>query len=147
MKKIILSLVLLLMFCVPILNVNARPVVSGDQEGAYVTPKKVSCGNITGIPRKIPELTNDIITIVQVAVPIILVILGSIDLLKGVVAQKEDEIKKGKSILIKRIITAAIIFFIVVAVKLIVSVAADATSSNNIVECIDCFISGVKNCK
>jgi len=106
---------------------------------------KVSCGNVTGIPQKIPEITSYIFTIIQVVVPVILVILGSIDLLKGVSAQKEDEIKKGQQILIKRIITAVIIFFIVVAVKLLVSLIANSISTDNIVDCIDCFISN--NCE
>lgn len=131
MRKKIIKTVLFAVMCFPIISVNA------------IT--KVSCGNVTGIPEKIPSLTSDIITILQIAVPIILIIVGSIDLLKGVTAQKEDEIKKGQQILIKRIIVAALIFFIVVIVKFVVSVVADNTSANNIVECIDCFISG--NCK
>ena len=106
------------------------------------TITKVSCGNITEIPEKLPKLTSDAITIIQIVVPIILIIIGSIDLMKGVTAQKEDEIKKGQKILIKRLITAAIIFFIVVIVKFLISIVANSTSaSNNIVDCIDCFIS------
>ena len=106
------------------------------------TITKVSCGNVTEIPEKLPKLTSDAITIIQIVVPIILIIIGSIDLMKGVAAQKEDEIKKGQKILIKRLITAAIIFFIVVIVKFLISVVANSTSaSNNIVDCIDCFIS------
>lgn len=131
MKKIISKIMLFIVISLPVISVNAI--------------SKVSCGNVTNIPKKIPELTSDIITIIQIAVPIILIIMGSIDLLKGVVASKEDEIKKGQKMLIKRLITAALIFFIVVIVKFLVSVVADATNANNMVECIDCFIS--KNCK
>ena len=131
MRKKVMKLVLFALMCLPIFSVEA------------IT--KVSCGNVTGIPERIPALTSDIVTILQIAVPIILVIMGSIDLLKGVVAQKEDEIKKGQKILIKRLIVAALIFFIVVIVKFVVSIVADNTNTNNIVECIDCFIS--KDCK
>lgn len=105
---------------------------------------KVSCGNVTGIPKKIPEITSLIFNIIQIIVPIILVVIGSIDFLKGVTAQKEEEIKKGQQIFIKRLITAAIIFFVVVFVKLLVSVISNSTNSQNIVDCIDCFISN--NC-
>jgi hypothetical protein len=101
---------------------------------------KVSCGNITGIPKKIPELTSLAITIVHVAVPVILVIMGSLDLFKGITAQKEDEIKKGQQVFVKRLILAALIFFVVVIVKLLISVVADS-SNDNISSCIDCFIS------
>lgn len=103
--------------------------------------EKVACGNITGIPKKIPELTSFAITVVQIAVPVILVLIGSFDFFKAVTAQKEDEIKKAQSLFVKRLIIAGLIFFVVVIVKLIVSVVADASSAN-IVDCIDCFISG-----
>lgn len=103
------------------------------------TPK-VSCGNVTDIPRKIPELTSMVVTIVQIAVPVILVVMGSMDLFKGITAQKEDEIKKGQQMFIKRLVVGALIFFVVVIAKLLISVVAD-TGSTNIIECIDCFLS------
>lgn len=106
---------------------------------------KVNCGNITEIPKKLPELTSYCFTIMQVAVPVILIIIGSIDLVKGLYAQKEDEIKKGQRVFLKRLIVAILIFFIVVIVKLIISVVAES-SSQNMVECIDCFLNGVENC-
>ena len=104
------------------------------------TMSKVNCGNITGIPAKIPELTSFIIKIVYVAAPVILVIMGSIDLFKGLTAQKEDEIKKGQQLFIKRLITAFIIFLIVVLVKLFISIVADSENSGDITKCINCFI-------
>lgn len=109
--------------------------------------EKVSCGNVTAIPKKIPELTSDIITILQIAVPIILIVMGSIDFFKSVVAGKEDEMKKNQKMFVKRLITSALIFFIVVIVKFMISVIADTTSAENIVECIDCFISGPSKCR
>ena len=112
--------------------------------GYILATAKVNCGNVTNIPAKIPELTSYFITLVQIIVPVILVIMGSIDLFKGITAQKEEEIKKGQQLFIKRLIVAALIFFVVVIVKFVVSVIAD-TSSANIVECIDCFFSN--SCK
>ena len=105
-----------------------------------VLASKVSCGNITDIPGKIPELTSLAMTMVQIAVPVILVVMGSMDLFKGITAQKEDEIKKGQQVFIKRLIIGALIFFVVVIVKLLVSVVADAGSSD-IIDCIECFLS------
>lgn len=106
--------------------------------------EKVSCGNISGIPSKVPQLVSEIITMIQVIVPVLLIILGSIDLVKGISSQKSDEIKKGQQILVKRMITAAIIFFIVICVKFLVSVVANSTTSANAIECIECFINN--NC-
>ena len=42
--------------------------------------------------------------------------------------------------IIKRLIIAAIIFFVVVVVKFIVGIIAEG-ATNNIISCIDCFIS------
>jgi len=133
MKKKVLGIILFAIMFLPIISVSA------------VT--KVSCGNITGIPEKIPELTSFAITVIQIAIPIVLVVMGSLDLFKGLSAQKEDEIKKGQQMFIKRLIYAAIIFFVVVIAKLLISVVADSTTSNNIAECIDCFLSGTENCR
>ena len=132
MKKKIFILLLFAMMFLPILDVSAE-----------VT--KVTCGNITGIPKKIPELTSFIITVVQIAVPVILVVLGTLDLFKGVTAGKEDEIKKGQTMFIKRLVLGAIIFFIVVISKFLISIIAD-TDKTNIIECIDCFIDSA-DCK
>ena len=107
---------------------------------------KVSCGNVTCIPRKVPELTNDIVNVLQIAVPVILVLVGSIDLIKGITAGKDDEIKKGQRIIIKRLILAVIIFFLVILTKFVVSLVDSQTSSNNISQCIDCFMVDVNKC-
>ena len=133
MKKKVLFVILFAIMFLPVISVSA------------VT--KVGCGNITGIPEKIPELTSFAITFIQIAVPIVLVITGSLDLFKGVTAQKEDEMKKGQQMFVKRLIYAAIIFFVIVVAKLLISVVADSTTSNNIAECIDCFLSGTENCR
>ena len=133
MKKKVLLFITIIMLFMPFMRANA-----------YC---KVSCGNLYGIPAKIPELTRFAVTIVQIAVPVILVIVGSIDLIKGITAQKEDEIKKGQKILVKRLIVAAIIFFSIVIVKLLVSVVASSSEGGNIVECIDCFLSSSDSCK
>lgn len=128
MKKKISRVFLLLTTFLPIVSVSASC--------------KVSCGNVTDIPYKIPELTSLIITIVQIAVPVILVIMGSIDLVKGISSQKEDELKKGQKMLIKRLIVAAVIFFVIVIVKLLISLVSNETNSANIIDCMDCFLSG-----
>ena len=74
--------------------------------------------------------------------PIILVIVGSIDLVKGMMSQQEDEIKKGQKIFVKRLIAAACMFLIVVVVKLMISIVADSTNNQNISSCMDAFLNG-----
>lgn len=101
----------------------------------------VSCGSnlMSNIPSLIPRVISIIYTIIQVVVPIVLVIFGMLDLFKGITAGKEDDIKKGQTILIKRLITAAIVFFVFVFIKLLISFVADS-NGNRIIECAECFI-------
>jgi len=60
-----------------------------------------------------------IIPIFQIGIPIILIVLGMLDLGKAVVASKEDEIKKATTMLVKRAIYAVAVFFIVTIVSLV----------------------------
>lgn len=108
---------------------------------SWLTSSKVTCGNVSGIPAKIPEIISMLILVMQIVVPILLVIFGSIDLAKGVMSQKEDEIKKGQQAFIKRIVVGLLVFFIVALVKLLISVVGNnAANKKNIVSCIDCFV-------
>ena len=94
---------------------------------------------ITGIPPSIPKVVSIIYLVIQIAVPIVLVVLGSLDLFKGIYAQKDEEIRKGQQVFVKRIIAAAIVFFVFMIVKLFIGFAADS-NSNQIVKCVECFI-------
>ena len=71
---------------------------------------------------------NGIIPLIQVGIPIILIVLGMIDLGKAVVASKEDEIKNAQKMLIKRAIYAIAIFFVVLIVQLVFGLLGSAGS-------------------
>ena len=105
-----------------------------------------SCGDkfITGIPYKIPRIGKFIYNFLMLTIPISVVILGSIDLVKGIVGSKEDEIKKGQQTFIKRLIAGAIVFFAFAIVKLVVGIVA--LNSTSIVSCITCFIQADGSC-
>ena len=53
-----------------------------------------------------------IITVVQYAVPVALILWGSIDLFKSITTGKEDEIKKKQTLLFKKVLSAVIIFLL-----------------------------------
>lgn len=99
-----------------------------------------SCGDglLTDIPSALPKVISIIYIIIQVAVPIVLVIMGSLDLMKAITAGKEDEISKGRQIFIKRLIAAVLVFFAFVIVKLVIGLVAD--SDSKIIDCTNCFI-------
>ncbi len=104
----------------------------------------ITCGNVT-IPLRIAELTSTIITILQFSVPIILIIMGMLDFVKAITSQKDDEIKKGLSTFIKRLIAGALVFLVIVIVKLVVGIAADSSDVDSMFKCIDCFTSNSCN--
>ena len=91
---------------------------------------------------KIANTVHTIIVAIKVVVPVLLVIFGMLDLFKGITAQKEDEIKKGQQIFVKRLISAAIIFFVVSIVQLLISFVAG--DEPGIMNCASCFINGAK---
>jgi len=62
---------------------------------------------------------NGVIPLIQLGIPIILILLGMLDLGKAVMASKEDEIKSAQKLLIKRCIYAIAIFFVVLIVQLV----------------------------
>ena len=133
-KKMLVLFAILLMLFININGVFAETYENYDDA-------VVSCGNnyMTNIPTMIPKVVSIAYTVIQIAVPVVLVIMGSLDLFKGITASKEDEIKKGQQMFIKRLIIAALIFFVFLVVKLVVSLVADGTSSK-ILECTECFI-------
>lgn len=64
--------------------------------------------------------------ILQIGIPIILIVFGTIDLGKAVIASDEKQVKEAQSKLIKRCIYAIVVFFIVTIVQLLTSMVAGA---------------------
>lgn len=103
----------------------------------------VSCGDglLTSIPPTIPSVTKIIYDIIKVSIPILLVFFGSLDLIKAVIANKEDDIKKNQGTFIKRLISAVLVFFVFTVVEFVISLSAN--NGTKIIQCAKCFISGV----
>ena len=88
----------------------------------------------------LPYVVSMIITIIKIVVPIVLIIFGMMDLAKAIMAQKEDEIKKGQQTFIKRLIAAVIVFFVITIVQMVITfVSGDDESITN---CFNCFVNG-----
>ena len=133
-RKILIIFILTLIFFIGINGVCAETY--NNYDGTVV-----SCGGgfMDNIPHSIPKIVSIIYLFIQIAVPVVLVIFGTLDLFKGITAQKEEEIKKGQQIFIKRLISGALVFFVFAIVKVVISFAADSTS-NKIISCTECFI-------
>lgn len=111
----------------------------------------VTCGAVGEgftVPGALAGLISTTVTLIKVGVPIILIVLGMIDMGKAVASQKEEEIKKGQKILLSRCIAAAIVFFVVAIVQLLLSIISTSVDDksddkNSIWYCV-CMLSGGK---
>ena len=81
------------------------------------------------------NIVRIVIRLIQYAVPIAIILLGSIDLFKAVIASKDDEIKAAQKMLIKRIIYGVVIFFLATIVVLVFSAISGTTDEVNFVNC------------
>lgn len=84
---------------------------------------------------KIFGLIKAIVGLIQLAVPIGLIIMGSIDFGKAVIASDEDKMKKAQSIFIKRIIYAIIVFLVVLVVKFTMNFISGSSSEASWAKC------------
>lgn len=98
-----------------------------------------TCGSLgQSFSGTFPYTVHLIVLIIQVAIPILLVILGMLDLGKAVAASKEDEIKKGQQMFVKRLVAAILVFFVIFVVKIVVKFAS--SGDNTVMNCMNCFL-------
>ena len=129
MKKIYKYL-LVLILC----SLLSFPVYAKDITGCSILGENVK------IDEKIANTVHVVILIIQIAGPVLLVIFGMMDLLKAIIAGKEDEIKKGQMTFIKRLLAGVIMFLVFLIVKILVNFVAD--DSEGILNCANCFVNG-----
>ena len=88
------------------------------------------CGGLRPI---VAIIKNGVFPIVQIGIPILLIVFGTIDLGKAVISSDDKEVKQAQSRLIKRCIYAVAIFFITTLVSIIMSLVgrgADQSEAN-----------------
>ena len=110
----------------------------------FLAYSEISCGGIIeGMSSQVPILVSLIINIIKIAVPIILVIFGMLDLAKAVMAQKDDEIKKSQQTFLKRLVSAVLVFFVISIVQLVFKVVTNGDEDNaGVWDCFNCFVNG-----
>lgn len=72
----------------------------------------------------IVSVIKGVFDIIKIGVPILLILMGAIDLAKAVMASDDKEIKAATSKLIKRAIAAVAVFFSVTIVTLVMNLVA-----------------------
>ncbi len=138
MKKIlIVCLLFFVLFNIDVVNAE-EALLQGSN-----TYAKIVCGD-TDVPYVAAQITTTVINILKIVTPIIIIIFGMIDLVKAVVAQKEDDIKKGSRTFLKRVLLGAFVFLVFVFVEVIIGLVAPKNENTNMWNCVDCFVNG--NC-
>lgn len=107
----------------------------------FILHSDITCIGET-IPGIVPYMVTLLINVIKIAVPVILIVMGMLDMGKSVMAQKEDEIKKGQQMFIKRLIAAALVFLVVFFVQLVVNIVApsDENDEDSVWGCVDKMI-------
>lgn len=81
-----------------------------------------ACGGLLPI---VKVIRKGVFPIVQIGIPILLLIFGTIDLGKAVISSDEKEVKAAQSRLIKRCIYAALIFFVTTLVSVLMNIVGN----------------------
>ena len=92
------------------------------------------CLDSVGIWRFIGE----IIYIIRIVIPVIIVLLGTIDLGKAVMSGEEKTVKEAQKSFIKRLIYGVAIFFIFIIVEVIFGLLGVKTDEGDTKVCWDC---------
>ena len=112
----------------------------GEIPGFLEEEKTVSCGSLKGIPEYIPFITSLTITVLTIISMGMLVIMGTIDLFKGINSGKPEDMAKNKKAFFSRVGSAVLLFFIVSLTRLLVGFVTSVAGGSNVIDCISCFV-------
>lgn len=106
----------------------------------------LSCGDTEDIPELAPVLISIGVTGLKTVAPIVLIIMSIIQLVRSITSGKEDDIKKAQTGLIKRVIAAVLVFFVIAIVQFIMLKVADGSEKDGLSKCFSCFLNGPGDC-
>lgn len=117
-------------------------LIIAKNSGQNLAGNYVNCGGVA-FPTGVVDVVHMLILLLQIVVPIIVIILGSIDFAKATSGKNQDDILKKQKLFIKRLIAAGATFLIVSFVTLVVNMASDSTQLSS---CAKCLTSGTAGC-
>ena len=89
--------------------------------GITTSEKTMTCDEL--FDPSIMEIINDVLKYPRYIIPGLILVLGTVDFFKAVVAQKEDEMKKAQMTFIKRVIIGIAVFLVPVFINAIIWLA------------------------
>lgn len=123
-------------------NNPTTPNNPGNNTGAATNPTNSLDGVFcTGAVQGVFTTLGWVFYMIKILIPAILIIMGSIDFAKAIIASKDDEIKKSAISLAKRAIVGVLIFFIPTILNFIVSfIDNDNVYKGTFVDCTKCML-------
>lgn len=129
-------------------NFNVDAAMETNPNANYDTTT-ISCGNgyAKGIPRGLAIMSRNAIKVIKYAVPVVLIIMGIIDMIRAVSANDEKIMKEATGKFIRRIIAAVLVFFVIALLQFIFRILGNAEkeagsgkmNADGIMGCINCF--------
>lgn len=77
------------------------------------------------------KVINVLFTLVMISIPIILIVLGTVDMFKAITANDDKQIKEARGSLIKRVIYAVLIFLVPFIVRLVLQFTEEVFLTND----------------
>ena len=78
------------------------------------------------------RIINILVDILKIAIPLIMIVMGSMDFAKSSMSGNQDEIKKSLTSLFYRFVAAALVFFLPIIMKTFVNIVSPTTDQNSI---------------
>jgi len=109
----------------------------------------VACGDTKDIPSEVPALISFAVNFLKIVAPLILIFIGIISLIKAVSSSNEDEMKKAQKGLVRKLVPAVLVFFVISIVQFVISLVVDneiksdingKTEATNLSNCLNCFL-------
>lgn len=135
---------------------NVSAIETSASENPVYNTTTISCGNVKGIPAGLAKFSRNAVSIIKLLIPVILIVLGIIDMLRAASANEDKAMKEATRRFARRIVAAVLVFFVISLTQFVIKTISNAArksnnegveaDTNNILSCISCFISEESDC-
>lgn len=140
MKKIVYGIVGI----ISIFIFTETVMAAGDFHFFGTMSDVVKCGNAE-LPTPIPTIVRTVVNLIKIATPIILIVMGMVDMVRSVAASDEKKMAEAKGKFVKRLLAGALVFFVVTILQFLIGIVAPE-DKDNLLNCIECMVSDGSKC-
>lgn len=124
MKAKSIKIIMLIMFAMTLfVSISVKNVYAdGDIYVKPDMPGQAECDLLFGDPNKpesVASLVNEVMGYIRVIVPVLTIVLGTVDLFKAIIASNPEAMKKAQNSFIKRLIFAVVVFLVPSLIKIL----------------------------